>query len=219
MSSPNEGYGSIDKPASNASNDMTINEIILNNASSGKYEDKLQEEEENLYSAYSENADFRYIEPSSSTVTPQQRIKQCLNAFAPVFMFLVLMGGVSFSLFKGFDVLYPGHGLDQNSDHARNQNSHINKSYQLHTDYDANNNNDNDTNNNIHDSAATAQEDWTSSASSSASSSESSNDNDKSSTLSDSPSSNCTMYSKCHELGLIGQCCPTHDGTLLSCCN
>ena len=155
---------------------------------------------ENNDNEYSENADFRYI-----TSTPQERRRNFVNAFIPVVMFVVFMGGVAFTLFKSIDVLYPGHGNEQNSHAAKDQNKHISKSYTLPSDSTSSSSDQE-----YHYTDNTQMD----SSSINSNSAGTSDNNDTS-----SGPSNCALYSKCTKLGLIGYCCPTSDGTLLACCN
>ena len=60
---------------------------------------------ERRFDEYTDDADYRYIES-----TTQEKRRKFINGILPVAIFIVLMGAISFSLFKHFDTFYPGHG-------------------------------------------------------------------------------------------------------------
>ncbi len=156
-----------------------------------------------------QDGDFRYIESTAA-----ERRRKCANALLPILIFTVLMGAIAFSLFKSFDLLYPGHGGgnssssrsyygNDNDNHLRSQNN--SNSY---SDLPSITNNNKDEKSGS--STGTNLNSDKNSLNENKSAPEQSLNNSK---------ANCALYSKCEMLGLTGTCCPTSSGVTLECCN
>ncbi len=186
-----------------------------------------QQQEDNERNYYDTTNDYRYLRTSN-----EENRRKCINGLAPVLLFLLLMGGLSFAMYQNFDRLYPGHGTYNDSsgsfaNSARNHYDH--KSYVI----DENEKKNTDDNDSTAAAATTTTTTAQSNANNAIDNSNAGSDGDsgefkvgvtkgnKTNHKSDSmPSdSDCSLHHKCDLLGLTGHCCPTTDGIKLSCCD
>mmetsp|Transcript_8064 Transcript_8064/g.15187 ORF Transcript_8064/g.15187 Transcript_8064/m.15187 type:complete len:177 (+) Transcript_8064:58-588(+) len=138
----------------------------------------------------------QYITESNSV-----RRKRCMNALAPILIFVMIMGSIAFALSKDFNHLYPGHGGG----------GPVGGTVQ-HT-----------------PAVVPAQdgEETAANASATTTSSSSSKDENKERTVKSQSKNNsvtsnshpeCSYHSECYKLNLTGSCCPTVEGIMLECC-
>ncbi len=122
--------------------------------------------------------------------TAEERRRKCLNGFFPVMIFVLLMGSIVYAITRDFSHLYPWSHVAHKGNRA---------------------------------SGGEGASDVVTTSSSASNApyvphNSHSDVTPESSGKSTSPST-CSLYSKCSDLGLSGQCCPTRSGIQLECCN
>lgn len=136
------------------------------------------------------------------TETNSDRRKRCMNALAPIMIFVLIMGSLTFALSRDFNHLYPGHGGGPTS-HAVET---------------------------VHRAPVVAAQeeetDTTATATSTTSKTSTMNDKNqdtvKNKVKTDSAKddqSECSYHMECYKLNLTGSCCPTLEGVMLDCCS
>lgn len=124
-----------------------------------------------------------------TTLTREQRMRKLVLIATPIICAVILVGGAAFLLFRKFDFLYPG----------RHGSGGGGKEPSFNPPTRIEHNSVEDQPDSSPHSAPSILE-------------------DEKKRKSDVASS-CTAHAKCAKLGILGECCPTTDGTFLQCCN
>lgn len=120
--------------------------------------------------------------------TAEEKRRRCLNGFFPVMIFVLLMGSIVYAITRDFSHLYPWSHVAHKGNRANG-------------------------------GGGGASDVVTTSSSASNTPYVSHNSHsDITQESSGTSSSSCSLYSKCSDLGLTGQCCPTKSGIRLECC-
>lgn len=172
---------------------------VINNANNASSDNNNNVEDQEYYPMIDNT---QYI-----TETNSDRRKRCMNALAPIIIFVLIMGGLAFALSKDFNHLYPGHGGGPIGEEQTVHHTPV--APQDEQSNDTTRTGATPTNDSVHSSIDTA-----------------STMNDESQdTLKNKPiqdkidHSECSYHTECLKLNLTGSCCPTLEGVMLNCCS
>ena len=150
----------------------------------------------NNNNSYFKESDLYYYKEDE--LTKKEKMMKIIKSCIPILIAVLLIGGITWILVQNFGTLYPSPG----------QRQRIRPSTGIETSSSSHHNaplNDDDS---IHAPTLTPRTSKDTTATTATTSS--TKDNGKSS---------CSAYSKCFDLGLTGECCPTLAGDKLECCN
>ena len=150
----------------------------------------------NNNNSYFKESDLYYYKEDE--LTKKEKMMKIIKSCIPILIAVLLIGGITWILVQNFGTLYPSPGQRQRirpSTGIENSSSSHRNAPQ----------NDDDS---IHAPILIPRTSKDTTATTATTSS--TKDNGKSS---------CSAYSKCFDLGLTGECCPTLAGDKLECCN
>jgi hypothetical protein len=181
---------------------MTNAEVGTMQSGGYKYGSVNKDDEEaagnnNNNNSYFKESDLYYYKEDD--LTKKEKLMKIIKSCIPILIAVLLIGGITWILVQNFGTLYPSPGQRQRirpSTGIENSSSSSHHNAPL---------NDDDS---IHAPILTPRTSKDTTATTATTSS--TKDNGKSS---------CSAYSKCFDLGLTGECCPTLAGDKLECCN
>ena len=180
---------------------MTNAEVGTMQSGGYKYGSVNKDDEEaagnnNNNNSYFKESDLYYYKEDE--LTKKEKMMKIIKSCIPILIAVLLIGGITWILVQNFGTLYPSPGQRQrirpSTGIENSSSSHHNAPL-----------NDDDS---IHAPILTPRTSKHTTATTVTKSS--TKDNGKSS---------CSAYSKCFDLGLTGECCPTLAGDKLECCN
>mmetsp|Transcript_19099 Transcript_19099/g.27869 ORF Transcript_19099/g.27869 Transcript_19099/m.27869 type:complete len:166 (+) Transcript_19099:206-703(+) len=137
--------------------------------------------------------------------TSEERRRKCLIGFVPVLLFILLMGGIVYTLMQNFNHLYPSPGGGGRKNDGGKWS------------VDVTTNEDTSSYENSGASSAGNSEIGPTATGTSGSGTDAEVPASKP-TKEMSGNSECSYHLKCADAGLTGQCCPSLDGVFLGCC-
>ena len=154
----------------------------------------------NNNNSYFKESDLYYYKEDE--LTKKEKMMKIIKSCIPILIAVLLIGGITWILVQNFGTLYPSPGQRQRIRPSTGIETSSSSSSSSHHNAPLN---DDDS---IHAPILTPRTSKDTTATTATTSS--TKDNGKSS---------CSAYSKCFDLGLTGECCPTLAGGKLECCN
>jgi hypothetical protein len=180
---------------------MTNAEVGTTQSGGYKYGSVNKDDEEaagnnNNNNSYFKESDLYYYKEDK--LTNKEKMTKVIKSCVPILIAVLLIGGITWILVQNFGTLYPSPG----------QRQRIRPSDGIKTASSSHHNAPTDDDGSIHAPILTPRISKDTTATTTTTSS-----------TKDNGESSCSAYSKCFDLGLSGECCPTLAGDKLECCN